>query len=55
VSVDGLDNLRRWMNAMSERPGVVAGCKVPIEVPELTDATEGAEEFAKNAQTILQR
>ncbi len=55
VSVDGLDNLRRWMDAMSARPGVVAGCKVPIEVPQLVDDPDGAEEFAKSARTILQR
>jgi len=55
VSLDGLDNLRRWMDAMTARPGVVAGCKVPIDVPQLTDDAEGAEEFAKGARTILQR
>ena len=55
VSLDGLDQLRRWMDAMTARPGVVAGCKVPIDVPQLTDDAEGAEEFAKNARTILQR
>lgn len=55
VSLDGLDQLRRWMDAMTARPGVVAGCKVPIDLPQLTDDAEGAEEFAKNARTILQR
>jgi glutathione S-transferase len=55
ISLDGLDPLRRWMDAMKQRPGVVAGCKVPMDVPKLTEDAKGAEEFAKNARTILQR
>ena len=55
VSVDGLPNLQRWKDAMKSRPGVVAGCEVPVHVPQLTEDSEGAEAFAKNAQSILQR
>jgi glutathione S-transferase len=55
VSIDGLPGLRRWLDAMTARPGVVAGCKVPMDVPQLTEDAEGAEEFAENARTILQR
>jgi hypothetical protein len=47
--------MRRWLDAMTARPGVVAGCKVPVEVPQLLEDAEGAEEFARNARTILQR
>jgi glutathione S-transferase len=54
VSIDGLPHLRRWLDAMTARPGVVAGCKVPAEVPRLLDDAEGAEAFARNARTILQ-
>ena len=55
VSVDGLDHLNRWKDAMKARPGVVRGCNVPMDVPQLTEDSDGAEEFAKNAQKILQR
>jgi GST-like protein len=55
VPIDGLENMRRWLDAMTARPGVVAGCKVPVEVPQLLEDAEGAEEFARNARTILQR
>jgi len=55
VPIDGLANMRRWLDAMTARPGVVAGCKVPVEIKQLTEDGEGAEEFAKNARTILQR
>ena len=55
ISLDGLEHLRRWMDAMKVRPGVVAGCKVPEEVPRLLDDEKGAEQFARNAQSILQQ
>lgn len=55
VSVDGLPHLRRWMDTMKQKPGVVAGCKVPVQVGKLTEDPEGAEAFAKNARSILQR
>jgi hypothetical protein len=43
------------MDAMKVRPGIVAGCQVPVTVKRLTDDAEGAEAFAKNARSILQR
>ncbi|HVM97887.1 MAG TPA: glutathione binding-like protein, partial [Candidatus Acidoferrales bacterium] len=57
VSVDGLDHLRRWMAAMAARPACQKGIEVPFKIPSLTDDTEtdAAKEFAKNAQTILQK
>ncbi|MBI3783265.1 MAG: glutathione S-transferase N-terminal domain-containing protein [Deltaproteobacteria bacterium] len=57
VNIDGLDHLRRWMDAMSARPACQKGVAVPFKIPNLTDQTEGdaAKEFAKNAQTILQK
>jgi glutathione S-transferase len=55
VAIDGLPGLRRWLDAMTARPAVVAGCKVPVEVPQLLDDAEGAEAFARNARAILQR
>jgi len=56
VSVDGLSHLQRWMDQMKQRPACQRGVEVPFRIPNLTeDKAEGAEEFAKNARTILQR
>jgi len=57
VDVDGLDHLRRWMDAMKARPACQRGVKVPFELPTLEDDTDksSAEAFAKGAQTLLQR
>ena len=55
VSVDGLDHLQRWMGRMNERPACQQGVAVPFKIPNLEGDEKGAEEFAKGAQTILQR
>jgi len=57
VSVDGLANLRRWMDQMAARPACQQGVKVPFELPSLTDEAknEDADEFAKGARTLLTR
>ena len=55
VSIDGLANLTRCLDAMKARPACQRGVKVPFEIPNLEGDDKGAEEFAKNAQTILQR
>ncbi len=55
VSVEGLEHLQRWMDAMRERPACQRGVEVPFKLPDLAEDEKGAEEFAKNAQTILQK
>ena len=52
ISIEGLDNLSRWMGAIYERPAAVRGVKVPFDIAELMDAknSEDAEVFAENAQ-----
>ena len=55
VAVEGLDHLQRWMKAMNERPACRRGVEVPFKLPMLEDDSKGAEEFAKGAQSILQR
>ncbi len=55
VDIAGLQHLRRWMDCMSERPACQRGVKIPFEVPNLTEETEGAEEFAKGARSLLTR
>jgi glutathione S-transferase len=57
VSVDGLDHLRRWMAALTARPACQKGVEVPFKLPGLAENEndEAAKEFAKGAQTLLQR
>ena len=55
VSIEGLDNLYRWMGAIMERPGAMRGVKVPVDIAELMDAKrkEDADEFSKNARSMV--
>jgi len=57
VAVEGLDHLRRWLDQMAARPACQRGVEIPFKVPSLTDddKNEEAKEFAKGAQTLLQR
>jgi len=55
VPIDGLDHLARWMGQMAARPACQRGVEVPFKLPVLSDDSEGAEEFAKGAQTLVQR
>ncbi|MCW5891391.1 MAG: glutathione S-transferase N-terminal domain-containing protein [bacterium] len=54
VSVDGLDGLTRWMDAMRARPACQRGVEVPFKMPDLGGEDEAAsKEFAKGAQSLL--
>lgn len=57
VSIDGLGNLKRWLDALRARPGFSRGIEIPVSVGNLLEEKDGkaAKEFAKNAQKILQR
>ncbi len=55
VPVDGLDALQRWMAAMAARPACQRGIDVPFRLPDLTATDDAGKEFAKGAQTLLQR
>jgi GSH-dependent disulfide-bond oxidoreductase len=55
VSIEGLDHLQRWMGQLAERPACQRGLEVPMKMPDLTADEKATEEFAKGAQTILQR
>jgi glutathione S-transferase len=55
VSIEGLEHLQRWLAAMNARPACRRGVDVPFPLPMLADESEGAEEFAKNARTLVQR
>ena len=53
VSIDGLEHLDRWKNAMYEQPGMKAGIKVPVPVENILKDAEKAEEFSKNTEVIV--
>ena len=58
ISVEGLKSLQRWMAAIDARPACQKGVKVPVDLTELmakVQKGEGAEEFSKNARSMLQR
>jgi GST-like protein len=54
VSADGLDNLKRWRDAMRMRPGCQRGIEVPARLERMIDDKTAAENFSKNAQKIVQ-
>ncbi len=55
VSIDGLDNLDRWLTAMRDQPGMLKGIEVPFSLGNLLDNEKEAEEFANNAQKLVQK
>ena len=55
VSIDGLDNLQRWLAAMSEQPGMKAGIDVPFSLGNLLDDEEEQETFKDKARQTLQQ
>jgi GST-like protein len=55
ISVDGLDNLDRWVNVMRDQPGMSAGLEVPFSLGNLLDDEEEAEKFKRNAREMLQK
>lgn len=54
VSIDGLDNLQRWLDVMRNQPGMQAGIEVPFRIDNLLEDEGAAKEFASNAQRTLQ-
>jgi GSH-dependent disulfide-bond oxidoreductase len=55
ISIEGLDNLSRWMAAIAERPGAQRGVKVPVDIAELMNAKreEDVAAFSKNARSMV--
>jgi GST-like protein len=54
VSSDGLPNLKRWRDALRERPACKRGVEVPQPLENMEEDREAAEKFSNNARTILQ-
>jgi GST-like protein len=56
VSVEGLDHLQRWIEAIQSRPAVQSGVKVPVDMAALrTGDGEAARKIVEGAQKIVQR
>ena len=56
VSMDGLEHLQRWVDAIQERPAVQSGVKVPVDMEAMRKGDgEGAKQVVENARQIVQR
>jgi glutathione S-transferase len=55
VSVDGLDNLQRWIRAIDNRPAAQRGIKVPYDSDADRRDPETAKKRAESAMTIVQQ
>ena len=55
VEMDGLDHLKRWRDAIRQRPAVLRGIEAPRSSIDLTkDGDKAAEKFAKEAQRMVE-
>ncbi|MEL7536510.1 MAG: glutathione S-transferase N-terminal domain-containing protein [Pseudomonadota bacterium] len=53
VSIDELPNLRRWLDAMKERPACRIGIQIPYKPENLLKDQEARDEFAARARRSL--
>lgn len=54
VSAEGLPNLKRWRDALRNRPACRRGVEVPQPLPNMLDDRAAGDAFSNNARTILQ-
>ena len=54
VEIEGLDNLRRWHEAMKSRPACQKGIEVPYKTERAVDDEKKAEEAAKAIRAMVQ-
>jgi len=54
VSIDGLEHLARWLDAMKARPACQRGVEVPFRIPDLGEDEQQAKDFAAEARKLLQ-
>jgi GSH-dependent disulfide-bond oxidoreductase len=54
VSIDGLLNLRRWLDAMKERPACRKGVEVPVKIESLLKDEQATKAFTEAARKQLQ-
>jgi glutathione S-transferase len=55
VSAEGLPNLKRWRDAIRERPGCQRGIAVPVALPDVGRDEEAARAFSRSAGRMVQR
>ncbi len=55
VSIDGLDNLERWMLAMRDQPGMQAGIVVPFDLAKQLKDKNEEKKFTDRAGDLLQK
>lgn len=55
ISIDGLENLDRWLTVMRDQPGMAKGLEVPFSNGNLLEDEETTKKFTDKAQTLLQR
>ncbi len=55
ASVEGLDNLNRWLNVMRDQPGMSKGIEIPFSLGNLLDDEKEQKKFTDNAQNLLQK
>lgn len=54
VSRDGLENLDRWLGAITEIPAMRKGVQVPVSMESLIENEKAAEEFINKARNSVQ-
>ena len=55
VEMDGLEHLKRWRDAIRQRPAVQRGIEAPPSRIDLTrDGDEASQQFAKEARSIVE-
>ena len=54
ISVEGLDHLKRWRDAVRERPASRRGVEVPQPLPNMENDGQAAAAFSKGARNIVQ-
>ena len=55
VSIEGLDNLQRWLDTMHTQPGLQKGLEVPFSIDSLLNDEKAQKEFTDNAEKLLQK
>lgn len=53
ISIDGLENLSRWFEAINARPAAQKGVVVPYDLAERMKANNAEKDFAKKARTMV--
>lgn len=53
ISIDGLENLARWLDAINARPAAQKGVVVPYDIMERMKADNAEEDFKKNARKMV--